>query len=67
MAKRHETVTLSDADIQEAIKDWLTKKYPDSVANPFNVSMDCHRSSSGYGWAEVDTVSFSVKASRDVE
>lgn len=63
MATRNETITLSDADMKEAVKDWLTKTYG---PHDFSIQLTCHRSSHGEGWAEVDTETFGATATRKV-
>lgn len=64
MATRTESVSMSDADIKEAVAEWLAKRFG---PEPFNVIMSCEKSSHGEGWAEVDTETYGARASREIK
>lgn len=64
MAKRSETITMSEADMREAITTWLINKYGDHAE--FRLQLHCSKSSHGQGWAEVDTETYSATATRDI-
>jgi hypothetical protein len=68
--KRTETVEMSQAEIEEAIKDWLTKKDLESPGiklntNEWKLSLKRTVTTSGQGWGEVDHERFSCVAIRD--
>lgn len=64
MASRHETISLTESDLREAVQEWLDKKY--GSHSPFTLSFACNRSSHGSGWAEVDTETFTATATRKI-
>jgi hypothetical protein len=70
--KRTETVELSQADLEEAIKDWLIKKDLEDSAiiindNKWTLNLRHSVSTHGQGWGEVDKERFWVIATREKE
>lgn len=65
MAKMTESVELTQKDLEEAISDWLQKKFPKGPAHSnWTISLSYSKSTSGSGWAEVDHEHFGARASR---
>lgn len=64
MAKRTETVTLEESDIQEAIAQWMKNKYG---GKRFVISLVINTHTSGYGMSEMDAHTVVARATREVD
>lgn len=65
--KRHETVDMTDADLRDAIRQYLNSKYgqPDGCSE-WTITLKHTRTTTGEGWGEVDHEHFSAHVAREI-